>query len=122
MKHLLSILSIILFFSCSKHPQADQIVIGKIWTGNEKQPYAEAMAISGDTIVAIGTKAEIEKWKGDKTSEVIAPEGQLITPGFIDTHTHFVDGGFRLSSVQLRDAKTQKEFIQRIADYAKTHS
>jgi len=122
MKHLLFILLIILFFSCSKHPQADQIVIGKIWTSNEKQPYAEAMAISGDTIVAIGTKAEIEKWKGDKTVEVIAPEGQLIVPGFIDTHTHFVDGGFRLSSVQLRDAKTPEEFIKRIAAYAKTLS
>jgi predicted amidohydrolase YtcJ len=113
---------VILFFSCSKHPQVDQIVIGKIWTSNEKQPYAEAMAINSDTIVAIGTKAEIEKWKGDKTTEIIAPEGQLITPGFIDTHTHFVDGGFALSSVQLRDAKTPKEFIQRLSDYAKTLS
>ncbi len=120
MKRLLFSSLVILFFSCSKHPKADQIIVGKIWTSNEKQPYAEAMAISGDTVVAVGTKAEIEKWKGDNTTEVIASEGQLIVPGFIDTHTHFVDGGFGLSSVQLRDAKNPKEFIQRIADYAKT--
>ena len=120
MARILSILLVILLFSCTKHPVAEQIIIGKIWTSNEQQPYAEAMAISGDTVVAIGTKAEIEKWKGDQTKETTAAEGQLIVPGFIDTHTHFVDGGFALSSVQLRDAKTPEEFIQRISDYAKT--
>jgi len=44
----------------------------------------------------------------------------LIVPGFIDTHTHFVEAGFALSSVQLRDAKTKEEFIKRIGDFAKT--
>lgn len=120
MSRVIVLFLVTLFFSCSKHPKADQIVIGKIWTSNEKQPYAEAMAISGDTIVAIGTKSEIEKWKGDQTAEIIAPEGQLITPGFIDSHTHFVDGGFNLSSVKLRYAKTPKEFITILKDYATT--
>jgi predicted amidohydrolase YtcJ len=108
-----------LAFGCSQHPKADLIVTGKIWTGNEQQPVAEAMAIQGDSIVAVGVVSEIEKWKGDETKLISAAEGQLIVPGFIDTHTHFVDGGFRLSSVQLRDAKTPKEFITRIAAYAK---
>ncbi|MEJ0056414.1 MAG: amidohydrolase [Bacteroidota bacterium] len=49
---------------------------------------------------------------------MLASAGQLIVPGFIDSHTHFVDGGFRLSSVQLRDAKTKEEFIRRIKVYA----
>jgi len=44
----------------------------------------------------------------------------MITPGFIDSHVHFNDGGFALASVQLRDAKTREEFIQRIAAFAKT--
>jgi predicted amidohydrolase YtcJ len=109
----------VLLLSCSQHPKADLIVSGKIWTGNEKQPYAEAMAIQGDSIVAVGSKSDIEKWNGEKTTQIVSDEGQLIVPGFIDTHTHFVDGGFRLSSVQLRDAKTPTEFIQRIAAYSK---
>ena len=46
--------------------------------------------------------------------------GRLIVPGFIDTHVHFVDGGFRLASVQLRDAKTREEFVRRIGAFAAT--
>jgi len=42
------------------------------------------------------------------------------TPGFTDSHLHLIDGGFQLSSVQLRDAKTPAEFINRIAEFAKT--
>jgi predicted amidohydrolase YtcJ len=106
--------------ACRHHPQTDLIVAGRIWTGNEKSPYAEAVAIAGDSIVAVGTLADIGKWRGDKTTVITALEGQLIVPGFIDAHTHFVDGGFRLSSVQLRDAKTPLEFIQRIGQYART--
>src|SRR2546429_2011697 len=40
-------------------------------------------------------------------------------PGFADGHTHFIDGGFQLVSVDLRDAATPQEFIHRIAEYAK---
>ncbi len=117
----LFLLSVIMtLISCSSKDQpADTIVYGKIWTGNDNAPLAEAMAISGDTIVAIGSRADIDRYAGSDTKRIDA-RGQLIVPGFIDTHTHFVDGGFRLQSVQLRDAKTPAEFIQRIKDYAQT--
>lgn len=110
----------VLILSCSRGPQADKVVIGKIWTGNANQPYAECMAIAGDSIVAVGSVSEVEKWIGDKTEKIEATEGQLIVPGFIDAHTHFIDGGFGLSSVLLRDAQTPEEFIRRIRDFAKT--
>jgi len=106
-----------LLVNCSQHPSADTVIHGKIWTGNPQEPYAEAMAVAGDSIVAVGTLSQVDPWIG-KNTEVIDATGQLVTPGFIDTHTHFVDGGFRLSSVQLRDAKTPEEFIQRIKAYA----
>ena len=106
--------------SCSPKPEADMVIHGKIWTGNPNQPIAEAMAVKGDSILAVGKKNEIDKWQGDNTAQIDAKEGQLIVPGFIDTHTHFVEGGFRLSSVLLRDAKTQQEFIKRIKDYVAT--
>jgi predicted amidohydrolase YtcJ len=109
-----------LLMGCKPHPSADLVVLGKIWTASEVQPWAEGMAVTGDSIVAVGTEADIQKWIGSKTKTIRAGEGQLIVPGFIDCHTHFVDGGFALSSVQLRDARTPQEFIRRIADFAKT--
>lgn len=110
----------ILYSSCARYPEADEIVIGKIWTGNDKQPWAEAMAIAGDTIMAIGTHKDVMKYAGKNTRVSETGTENLIVPGFIDCHTHFVDGGFALASVQLRDAQSSKEFIQRIADFART--
>ena len=95
------------------------IINAKAWTGNPEQPTAQALAVSGKKIVAIGTTPDIQALTSDKTY-VIDAEGMMVVPGFIDSHVHFLQGGFRLSSVQLRNAKTQKEFIKRIADYAKT--
>jgi predicted amidohydrolase YtcJ len=95
------------------------IIIGRIWTGNPQQPWAEAIAIQGDSIVRVGTRAEVSSLEGTSTVILAAP-GNLVVPGFIDTHTHFVEGGFRLSSVQLRDAKTKEEFIKRIKDFVTT--
>jgi predicted amidohydrolase YtcJ len=103
---------------CSKEPKADLVVYGRIWTGDPQNPWAEAMAIASDTIVAVGLKQDVDRFVGDKTEKIETSDGQLIVPGMIDTHTHFVDGGFRLASVQLRDAKTKEEFIQRIGDFA----
>jgi len=122
MKKFLTLLPFtLLVFSCSeKRRPADQIIVGKIWTANPQQPWAQAMAIQGDTLVAIGNEMEVMKWKGDKTDFTRFDSVELIVPGFIDTHTHFVEAGFTLSSVQLRDAKTKEEFIQRISDFAKT--
>lgn len=114
-------LLVFLLFSCqSTPPPADLIVTGaSIWTGNDAQPFAEAMAISGDTIVAVGSSTEIERYKGPDT-EVIQLQGEMITPGFIDCHVHFLTGGFNLSSVQLRDAATPEEFANRIKAFAAT--
>lgn len=122
MKRFLALLLVSsLLVSCSEQRQpAESIIVGKIWTGNAQEPWAEAMAIRGDSIVAVGTLEKIKKWQGENTVTKSFTEDQLIVPGFIDTHTHFVDGGFRLSSVQLRDAKTKEEFVDRIKKFAET--
>jgi predicted amidohydrolase YtcJ len=94
------------------------LVNGRVWTGNAAQMEAEAIAIAGDRIVAVGTTAEIRQRTG--TAETIDLEGRFVVPGFIDSHIHFLDGGFRLSSVQLRDARTREEFVSRIKAFAAT--
>ena len=94
------------------------IVNAAVWTGDAARPAAEAVAMAGDRIVAVGTTEEIRKRAG--TAEVIDAGGQFLVPGFIDAHVHFTDGGFRLASVQLRDAKLREQFVARIAAFVKT--
>jgi predicted amidohydrolase YtcJ len=89
---------------------------GKIWTGDARRPFAQAVAIEGNRIVAVGSSAEVVARPGDR---VIDLHGRLAVPGFIDNHTHFVEGGFELSRVHLRDAATPQEFARRIGDYAR---
>lgn len=105
--------------SCLRKPQTASLIIhnATIWTGNDKQPYAHAMAIAGDTILAIGDSISVFAYKGDDT-EVLDVQKGFITPGFIDSHVHLLGGGLGLTSVQLTDAKSPQEFIDRIAAFA----
>lgn len=116
---LIGILALTLSCQTNKpKTMADIIVINsKIWTANPAQPFAEAMAISNDTILAVGTTREILKYKNSGTKVMDKP-GELVLPGFIDSHLHFLTGGFSLSSVQLKDAATKDEFIRRIKEFA----
>ena len=95
-----------------------RLVNARVWTGNPAQPEAEAIAINGDRIVAVGRTAEIRDLAG--TEPPIDLGGRFVVPGFTDAHVHFLDGGFRLSSVQLRDARTREEFVSRIKAFAAT--
>ncbi len=81
------------------------------------QPAAEAVAIYGNRIVAVGSSKEIKKMAGAGT-RVIDAKKQLVLPGFNDSHVHFLSGGFQLSSVDLRDADTREEFAERIRRFA----
>ena len=94
------------------------VVNAKVWTGDPMLPWAEALAAVGETITSVGTSDEIRREASG--AEIIDAGGRLVVPGFIDTHVHFVDGGFRLASVQLRDARTRDEFVNRIKAFAAT--
>ncbi len=99
-------------------PVADTVIIqAKVWTADPHNPWAEAVAIEGEKILAVGSEVEINGFIGDST-ELIDAGGNLVLPGFIDSHVHFLIGGMGLSSVQLRDAKTPQEFSQRIGEFA----
>jgi hypothetical protein len=104
-------------FAFAQSPADLVLLNGKIWTVNDRQPEAEAVACLGNRIVAVGSTKEIRKWIGAKT-KVIDLEGKRVTPGFNDSHVHFLDGGRGLASVQLRDARTPEEFRNRIRDFA----
>lgn len=70
---------------------------GNIWTVDENQPRAEALAISGNKIIFVGTSSEVRKWTGEKT-RVIDLRRHLVLPGFNDCHTHFITAALRFAS------------------------
>lgn len=101
-------------------PYADLVLTnGKIWTGEAAMPIAEAVAAAGSHIIAVGSSQELRNWAGPHT-EVIDLGKKLVVPGFNDAHVHFFAGGSHLASVQLRDAKNEDEFRERIRRYAST--
>jgi len=127
-------LPVLLFAACAPGapPQPESavtlaIVNARVWTGDPAKPSADAVAVAGDRIVAVGTNDEIRQVAGVPAAaqareglELIDAGGQFLVPGFIDTHVHFLEGGSRLASVQLRDASTREEFVERIGAFART--
>ena len=101
-------------------PSASLVITGaRVWTGDPELPWAEAAAVAGGEILAVGSAADIAPLIGDGT-EVIESDGGLLVPGFIDAHVHFLAGGAAIASVQLRDAQTPEEFARRVGAFAET--
>ena len=97
---------------------ADLIIINAtVHTMDPARPTAEAIAIFGNRIVAVGSTEDIKKLAGPRTRTIDAQK-RLVLPGFNDAHTHFLSGGFQLASVDLRDADTPQEFASRIRAFA----
>ena len=100
-------------------PAADLIITNaKIWTVDKSLPTAQAVAVLGDRIVAVGSSADVNGWRGRNT-HIIDAGGKLLLPGFNDAHVHFVSGGMQLDNIQLNDATTPEEFARRIGERAK---
>ena len=86
-------------------PGAIAIVNARIWTGDPRRPWADGMLADGARLALVGSSAEVRK-AAKAGTRVIDAAGKFVVPGFNDAHVHFVEGGFRLASVQLRDART----------------
>ncbi len=100
---------------------ADTIILhARIYTLDAKQPWAQALAIRADKIVGVGDDAAIEEFRHPGT-KVIDAAGQLVLPGFVDCHIHFLDGSISLGRVNLEGAKDVPDILQRLRDYAAKH-
>jgi predicted amidohydrolase YtcJ len=87
---LLSIISIMHLSSCSEVEKADLVIInGKVLTINKDNPSAEAVAVKGESILAVGSTKEISEMIQKGTTKVIDARGRLVLPGFNDAHVHF---------------------------------
>ncbi len=85
----------------------------------EPAEFVEAMAIANGRILAVGTSQQMLAYAGPRT-QVLDLEGRLAIPGFIDDHVHFIQGGFQLLALDLKNARSEAEFVVRIAEKAKT--
>jgi predicted amidohydrolase YtcJ len=87
---------------------------GKIVTMNAAQPVAQAIAVRGDKVSALGSNADAAKWIGPQT-KVIDLHGQLAIPGFIEGHGHFTGIGEYRLGLDLREARTWDQIVAQVA-------
>lgn len=117
---LLFVLAAVFTLACNKPTttSADMVLLnGKIWTGASDSSFAQAMAIDGNRILAVGSDDEIKKFVGDST-RVIDLKNKLVTPGFNDAHIHFLSGSMILSSADLLSTTNLDEMKKAFMAYA----
>lgn len=98
---------------------ADRLFVnGVVWTADDARPRAQALAVAGDRILAVGSDAEIRALAAPDTA-VVDLHGRLVLPGFQDSHLHFP--GPSVNTVDLVGAETLEDLQGRIASFAKAH-
>ena len=123
MKTLLVVLSALLLSASSlvlpqrgtgTIPPADLVFInGSVYTANDRQPRAEAIAIKGDRFVFVGSNDEVRKYVGEKT-RVIDLKGKPALPGLTDSHQHLAGVGFREMNLNLEGTTSLADFLARV--------
>ncbi len=115
---------VLTFVACTDAPEqvgpiADLVLInGNVVTVDERNPSAEAVAVSGDRIVAVGSNADIGEIIGDAT-EVIDLQGQTAIPAFIEGHGHYTSFGGSLMILDFRYSKSFAEIVSMVAAAAR---
>ena len=111
---------IVLLASSALWAQGDERVFfhAKIFTAVPEHPYAEAVAIRGGQIVAVGSMPEVTK-SVSATAERIDLDGKSLFPGFIDSHSHSIDGGLGLIAADATDKVSSLDALPPFADDAK---
>jgi predicted amidohydrolase YtcJ len=113
-----AVAAILLFMSgiTADAETAEAIFInGNVYTGNEKQPRAEAIAVHRDRIIFVGSNANAEKFRADKT-RIVDLAGKTVTPGFTDSHCHIFGIGEREMTLNLEGTNTREDFLARVKE------
>lgn len=97
---------------------ADIIITNaKVFTSDESNPSAQAVAIKGNRIIYVGTNAGAESFK-DKSTRIIDAQGHTLTPGFIDTHVHLLWGSISMGNAQLQEVRTKDDLKKILVEFA----
>src|SRR5438132_4707887 len=99
------------------HAETADIIFlnGNIYTVNEKQPHAEAIAVEANRIAFVGSNTEAEKFRGDNT-RVIDLHGRAVFPGFTDSHCHIFGIGEREMNLNLEGTTTLQDFLNKVQE------
>jgi len=102
-------------------PAADIVFTGgKVYTVDDKQPWAEAVAVKGNKIVYVGDASGAKAFIGD-TTKTIDTTGKTVMPGFVDTHDHLIGSGWTSKGVHLFKGKSKEDYIAIVKKYAEEH-
>lgn len=118
--HQIALFVVILsLFGCNTREKAELVLYnGTIYTMNEFQPKAGAVAAKDGRIVFVGSDAGARSWIGADT-RVIDLQGKTVVPGFIESHGHLLGIGYAAMRLNLMDAKSYDEVIARVAEAVK---
>ncbi|KAM0930699.1 hypothetical protein ACQ4PT_000792 [Festuca glaucescens] len=95
---------------------ADMILANAtIYTADPVRPFGVAMAVRGGRVLHVGTYDSVKEFRGKHTYERNL-SGNVVLPGFIDSHVHLIDGGLQLARVPLRGVKSKDVFISRVKE------
>lgn len=113
----------LILFSFPTMAQVADLVLrnGVIWTVDDDNPRAEAVASAGERILYVGSNSGVEQYIGADT-EVIDLAGNFVTPGFYDNHVHFESTGRLLYGLNLLDVSDEKSFVARVRDVNKRYA
>ncbi|MBK49127.1 MAG: amidohydrolase [Acidobacteria bacterium] len=109
-------MTVILSFGCGPGLEPADLVLhnGKIVTVDDANPEAQALAVRGNEIVAVGTNDEVDAYRSEMTT-VIDLDGRLAIPGFIEGHGHFLGVGNAQMQLRLMDTQNWEEVVSMVA-------
>jgi predicted amidohydrolase YtcJ len=96
------------------------VLNARIWTADPQRLHAEALALAGNRIVAVGSDAELAALRGS-AGRVIDAGGATMLPGLIDSHYHLMLGSLRLAGIQLGAVDTYQQLREQVLAYAAAH-
>ena len=112
-KKLILTISVFFMISCARNRADTVYVNGSIWTGVESASRAQAIAVKGEFLVAVGSNENVEHLK-DSNTQIVDLQGRFVVPGLMDAHTHFMDGGFQLVRLNFREVDSPEDFVYKI--------
>jgi predicted amidohydrolase YtcJ len=114
-KNILHIFIIsLLIVGCTEKQNADLVMLnGKVYTVDNSNAIAEAVAVKGNTILAVGSTKDIKSLISQNTT-VIDLDGKLLTPGLIEGHGHFMGMGYSLMSLDFHGITSYEEIVNMV--------
>jgi hypothetical protein len=88
---------------------------GNVYTINDNQPSAQAIAVRGGHIIFCGSNAGADKFRADKT-RIVELAGKTVTPGFTDSHCHIFGIGEREMTLNLEGTNTREDFLAKVKE------